>query len=586
MYKMKLTRILPLILVFFGSLPLNAQYGFPRQPVEKRSPSTDTLYLQKVLEDGWSQQQGIWLQGAEGLWYATGNPVYYNLIQRLVDRYVSDKGELPATITKEITPEVLLLGREILWVYKVSNKEKYFKAVKAIWEGYEKKYRTGNYEWKEPANPESLVAYLFMGSSFIANYAISFHQQAALEALGLTLKELGNKLTDHTYLPEKGLSAQTMAYYGAALVDFLELAPASNPHVPGLKNILVSFVKLVEKYQHPATGLWPEILTGRGAKQKVPDIFSNCLLVYTLAKSVRLGFLAASGLQPAKKSYNSLLNSEKFIQDSQQKGAFLLIQNEMKKIPLLAEGKGLSVVLDDYYNAEKRKDITGTIVPFHYKWNEYSNPGFSFLGNIFRNRGIATKTLSEAPTSNNLKDASIYLIVDADNQADNPTPNYMQTGQAEEIFQWVKAGGVLVLLHNDKGNAEFAHFNFLSDKFGIHFNEDSHNPVLNDFYPTGAVLVPKGNPVLPGVNKIYQKEICSFSLTPPAKAFLQKDSLVIFAVAKVGKGTVFATGDPWLYNEYLDGRKIPAEYQNFEAANELISWLIRQVPGKRSGTGK
>jgi unsaturated rhamnogalacturonyl hydrolase len=49
------------------------------------------------------------------------------------------------------------------------------------------------------------------------------------------------------------------------------------------------------------------------------------------------------------------------------------------------------------------------------------------------------------------------------------------------------------------------------------------------------------------------------------------------ATAKYGKGTVFAIGDPWLYNEYVDGRKLPAEFQNFDAAHELVDWLIKQT---------
>jgi unsaturated rhamnogalacturonyl hydrolase len=51
----------------------------------------------------------------------------------------------------------------------------------------------------------------------------------------------------------------------------------------------------------------------------------------------------------------------------------------------------------------------------------------------------------------------------------------------------------------------------------------------------------------------------------------------IMAVAKFGKGTVFAVGDPWLYNEYTDGRKLPPEYDNFKAANDLTQWLIQQT---------
>jgi len=43
---------------------------------------------------------------------------------------------------------------------------------------------------------------------------------------------------------------------------------------------------------------------------------------------------------------------------------------------------------------------------------------------------------------------------------------------------------------------------------------------------------------------------------------------------KYGKGKVFAIGDPLLYNRYVDGRKLPAEWQNFTAAKELVQWLL------------
>ena len=51
----------------------------------------------------------------------------------------------------------------------------------------------------------------------------------------------------------------------------------------------------------------------------------------------------------------------------------------------------------------------------------------------------------------------------------------------------------------------------------------------------------------------------------------------IMAIAKHGKGTVFVLGDPWLYNEYLDGRRLPYEYENFKAAQDLSRWLLTQA---------
>jgi unsaturated rhamnogalacturonyl hydrolase len=209
------------------------------------------------------------------------------------------------------------------------------------------------------------------------------------------------------------------------------------------------------------------------------------------------------------------------------------------------------------------------------------NNGFSFLGNVISAHGLQTKTLSEAPTVSNLKNASIYMIVDADNVGDNPTPNYMSDKDATEIYNWVKAGGVLVLFHNDKPNADFTAINKLSDLFGIHFNEDTHNRVVGNDYVGGKIEVPAGNKILKNVQTIYQKEVCSITVKAPAQSMLAKGDLVVFATAKIGKGTVFATGDPWLYNEYTDGRKLPVMYQNAQAAKDLTDWLIRQIPVKK-----
>ena len=76
---------------------------------------------------------------------------------------------------------------------------------------------------------------------------------------------------------------------------------------------------------------------------------------------------------------------------------------------------------------------------------------------------------------------------------------------------------------------------------------------------------------------IYIKEISTLAVKAPAKAVLTDKGDNIIAVSKVGKGTVFAIGDPWLYNEYLDGRKLPANLENYKAAEDLVQWLIKQI---------
>ena len=88
---------------------------------------------------------------------------------------------------------------------------------------------------------------------------------------------------------------------------------------------------------------------------------------------------------------------------------------------------------------------------------------------------LQTKTLIAAPTSQNLKDASIYIIVDPDTDKETANPNYIQPKDIDAIYNWVKNGGVLLLFGNDTGNVEFPHFNQLAKKFGFQFNYDSRN---------------------------------------------------------------------------------------------------------------
>ena len=49
---------------------------------------------------------------------------------------------------------------------------------------------------------------------------------------------------------------------------------------------------------------------------------------------------------------------------------------------------------------------------------------------------------------------------------------------------------------------------------------------------------------------------------------------VVAAYAIFGKGKVIAIGDPWLYNEYVDGRKLPIDFKNHEAMQQLVNWTL------------
>jgi unsaturated rhamnogalacturonyl hydrolase len=238
-------------------------------------------------------------------------------------------------------------------------------------------------------------------------------------------------------------------------------------------------------------------------------------------------------------------------------------------------GNELMVLLDNFYNNEWREDSTGKSVRYHYVWHDTTNSGFSILGRLITNSGACIDTLCQAPTPESLKRASIYLVVDPDTPKETQSPNYIDGKAITAIVEWVRSGGVLVLLGNDKGNAEFEHWNNLAAQFGIRFIEDSRNRVVGREFKVGTFDSFPEHPLFTGIRQVYIKELSTLRIQTPATEVFSEGGDVIMAFAEVGSGAVFAVGDPWFYNEYMDQRRLPEGYDNEKAANNLFGWLFR-----------
>ena len=239
------------------------------------------------------------------------------------------------------------------------------------------------------------------------------------------------------------------------------------------------------------------------------------------------------------------------------------------------------VTLDYYFNHEVRTTKSGKVERYHYTWEDKTNSGFSIFGGTFIRAGATLDTLGLAPTTANLKGTAIYIIVDPDTKKESPNPKYILAKDIKEITAWVKNGGVLVVMANDSANVELPHFNNLAAQFGLHFNNDLQNHVINDQHFEDGAVNTTGSPIFKTAHKIFLKDVCSIGVSPPAKAALKNSNgAVIIATAKYGKGTVFAVGDPWFYNEYVNGR-LPAGFENDKAANDVAQWLMKQVHEKK-----
>jgi unsaturated rhamnogalacturonyl hydrolase len=424
--------------------------------------------------------------------------------------------------------------------------------------------------------------------------------------------------------------ARAMGWYAVALVDVLDWMPKDHPQRAALIAALNRTDAAVAAFQDKQTGLWWQVMNEGpkrydrilGGSSDAPaqkgnylEASASCMFVYSLAKGVRIGYLPQSYAANAKRgwegiqkqfvasgadglmvlngtvkvgglggtpyrsgSYDYYIGEKVGANDSKGIGAFLLAGSEMEQAATEALGQGKTALVDAWFNSQTRKNAMGQTELFHYKWDDDANSGFSFFGRAFERYGVKLSAETTAPTLADLSKAQIYVMASPDIPAKNPAPHYMDKTSGDAIQAWVKAGGVLVLMENDVTNSEFEHFNTMSERFGIHFNPVIRNKVDGDKWEMGTVMIPAGTGVFEHPHKAYLKEICTIRVSGPAKAVVTDQGDVLMAVAKYGKGTVFAVVDPWIYNEYVDRRnRLPVEYDGFAAAIDLAGWAVRQA---------
>ncbi|MCZ4243326.1 glycoside hydrolase family 88/105 protein [Pedobacter punctiformis] len=601
----------------------------------------DSIYTNNPKGPKWTYDMGVVLEGAASVWRNTGDGDYFKYIQASMDAYVDKAGNIKNYKQEDYNIDNVKNGRSLLLLYKVTGQQKYLTAATQLYNQLEKQPRTkqGGF-WHKKVYPNQMwLDGLYMGEPFYAEYAalmkkdsaytdisnqfIYMEQNALDKKTGLLYhgwdeskaEKWANKITGTS----ANFWARAMGWYMMALVDVLDNFPENHPKRPELLAILKRTANAIVKYQDAKTGVWYDVMNMPERKGNYLESSASSMFVYGLAKAVRKGYLPPSYSVAATKGYKGLqkefvspagnerinLNgtvavsglggknpyrdgsfeyyiSEKVItNDPKGVGAFILAAAEMEIAALPKPGKGLTVTVDNYFNNEFKDGPTGSKIPFHYLWDEDDNNGFSLFGNVFNQAGVKTATLSAAPTANNLKNSNIYILVDPDAEKETAGPNFMNAEHAKQIAEWVKAGGVLVLLLNDAGNCEITKFNVLPERFGIHFNEDSRNKVQGSNFEQGAIKIPSGNSIFKTAKKVYIKEISTIEVKSPAISALTDNGDVLVATAKYGKGTVFAVGDPWFYNEYIDGRKLPKDLENFKATNDLVNWLIKQVPTKK-----
>jgi unsaturated rhamnogalacturonyl hydrolase len=586
----------------------------------------------------WNYEQGGVLKAIEQMWYATGDPKYFRHIQRGMDHWFDENGNHKDYHLEEYNIDHVTPALGMMTLYRVTGQDKYKKMVELFRSQLKTHPRTneGGF-WHKKIYPYQMwLDGLYMGEPFYAEYSRVFGED--------NWNDIANQfvwMEKHALDPKTGLLyhgwdesrqqrwankttgqsphfwGRAMGWYAMAIVDTLEHFPVDHPRRGELIAILDRLSIAIEKVQDAKSGVWWDILDLGGKEKNYLESSASAMFVYAIARGVREGYLPDSRMKIAVRGWDGIRRefiktnpdgttdwhgtvsvsglggnpyrdgsyeyymSEKIrLNDAKGLGPAIKAALEMESYERGWPGRRKTVLLDDFFNHEIRKSRSGDDEVWHYKWDERPDAGFYAWGQIFRSLGAGLKSLPVAPASRTLAGADIYIIVDPDTPKETANPNYIEPAHVRSIADWVKGGGVLVLMGNDGQNAELDKFNTLASEFGIQFNKDRKFEVLNNDYKMGAIEIARGNEIFATTRKVFVKEVSTLSLSGKAKAVVTANGDTLMAIAKHGRGTVFVIGDPWLYNEYVDGRRLPLEFENYKAAEDLSRWLIAQTRKK------
>lgn len=625
--------IVKIICIFLISATLSAQNqekwsGRMADAFLRQHP--DSIVIGNLKTTRWDYEQGLMLYALDQVWRHTADGKYLKYILKDLDLFVQPDGNIRTYKPEEYNIDNVATGRALLLAWQQTGKEKYKKAAEILRAQLARHPRTKeNGFWHKQRYPNQMwLDGLYMAEPFYTEYSTVFAENANFDDIALQFRLIEQHLRDpktgllwHGYdesrqMPwanrETGCSpnfwSRSIGWYAMALVDVLDYFPKTHPDRPKLEDYLRQTAAAVLRYQDPASGCWWQITNRGGDQGNYLEASGTGMFVYAFLKGSRMGYLPPQYAAAGQKGWAGMLQNfistdangsihlEKTVSvgglggtpyrdgsyeyylseplrrdDLKGLGPFILAALEAEQTaeypPL---GKGKTVLLDRYFNNEYRNGER-----FHYTWEDLKDSGFSWWGDIFRRFGAKTASLDSAPTKASLRDASVYIIVDTDSKAETKDLHAIEDQDIKAIKKWVKRGGTLVLMANDAGHCNLATTNRISDVFGIHFTDKSVNMVQNNVYEQGAVAIPAGHSIFTSSREIFIKEVSVMDIKAPAIATLTHQGTIVAATASYGKGRVFAVSDPWLYNEYVDGQRLPIRYNNYGAAKDLTRWLLQ-----------
>lgn len=278
----------------------------------------------------WSYDYGVVLKGFEALWRRTGDDRCFRYIQKQMDEFVQEDGTIRGYAQDEYNIDHINNGKLMFALHAKTGEAKYRAAADLLRQQLASHPRTSEGAfWHKQIYPYQIwLDGLYMGSPFYLQYQLEYAGGEGSEDVtkqfllcekhtrdaktGLLYHAWDEKKIQPWCNPQTGLSphfwGRSLGWFVMALVDTLELLPASQSDAPELRRILTDTLAALRSYQNADSGVWYQIVDQGGRKGNYLEASASSMIAYAMAKGIRLGVLDDSWREPLDLAFRGLID--------------------------------------------------------------------------------------------------------------------------------------------------------------------------------------------------------------------------------------------------------------------------------------
>lgn len=290
--------------------------------------------INAIAGNGWDHANSVVLHGMQKIYEKNNDPALLNYIRAYVDDYVNADGSVKGMYAAldGMHPGVLCL-----FMYRQTGDKKYWLAAThmrnyllgtATQAAAIPRTAEGGYWHKnlEKYRDVMTVDGIYMAYPFLLHYGLLAEDKEAIDtALFQTLLvseksfNFDKGLPYHAWdankkrswaNPATGQSTQfwsrASGWYAMALVDMLEILPATDPRHPHLNRYFNSLTQGLVRWQDHKSGMWYQVLDKVEQPGNYPEMAGTGMAVYALAKGARLGLLSEEADTAAQRAWQAM----------------------------------------------------------------------------------------------------------------------------------------------------------------------------------------------------------------------------------------------------------------------------------------